>query len=90
MRGRPEDQPGPRERDPYDAVQDIAFSSDGRRVVSGSWDGTAQVWDISTTLNAGAAGRREVFRLTHNDDVNAVGFSPDGKWVVSGSWDNTD
>jgi FOG: WD40 repeat len=64
-----------------DWVFDVAFSPDGRYVVSGSEDNTARVWE--------AASGREVARLTHDDWVFDVAFSPDGRYVVSGSWDGT-
>jgi FOG: WD40 repeat len=63
------------------SVFDVAFSPDGRYVVSGSGDGTARVWEADTG--------REVARMTHDDWVSAVAFSPDGRYVVSGSGDGT-
>ncbi len=62
-------------------VNTVAFSPDGKWVVSGSDDGTAVVWEAATG--------RQVARFEHGDDVTAVAFSPDGKWVVSGSADGT-
>jgi hypothetical protein len=59
------------------SVTAVAFSPDGKYVVSGSEDGTARVWE--------AQSGREVARMSHDDGVNAVAFSPDGKYVVSGS-----
>ena len=56
-------------------------SPDGRYVVSGSRDGTAWVWEVTSG--------HEVARLTHDDELSAVAFSPDGRYVVSGSIDNT-
>ena len=60
-------------------ILDVAFSPDGKFVVSGSDDGTARVWI--------AASGVEVARMTLDGGVNSVAFSPDGKFVVSGSDD---
>jgi len=68
-------------------VRSVAFSPDGRWVVSGSWDGIARVWDVSADLSTGAATGTEVTRMTHWRWVDAVAFSPDGRWVVSAGCD---
>ena len=62
-------------------VYSVAFSPDGRYVVSGSNDFTARVWEAATG--------KEVARMTHDFDVSSVAFSPDGRYVVSGSFDTT-
>jgi WD40 repeat protein len=62
-------------------VHAVAFSSDSKYIVSGSYDSTARVWE--------AASGKEVARMTHDDAVFSVAFSPDGKYIVSGSGDNT-
>jgi DNA-binding beta-propeller fold protein YncE len=62
-------------------VRSVAFSPDGKYVVSGSDDGTARVWE--------AASGKEIARMTHDSWVTSVAFSPDGKYVVSGSRDST-
>ena len=64
------------------SVSGVAFSPDGKRIVSGSGDQTLKIWD--------AEKGQEIFTLKgHTDLVNRVAFSPDGKRIVSGSWDNT-
>ena len=62
-----------------DAVTSVAFSPDGRYIASGSYDGTARVWEVATG--------REIARMTHNNLVNSVAFSPNGEHVLSGSKD---
>jgi WD40 repeat protein len=62
-------------------VTSVAFSPDGERVVSGSFDDTVRVWEAATG--------EEVARMTHDGLVYSVAFSPDGEMVVSGSQDGT-
>jgi len=60
----------------------VAFSPDGKQVVSGSHDETVRLWDAAT--------RAALQRLEgHSGCVSSVAFSPDGKQVVSGSDDET-
>jgi WD40 repeat protein len=64
------------------AVRSVAFSPDGRRVLSGSEDNTMKLWDVAT----GALVR--TFE-GHSGRVHSVAFSPDGRRIISGSGDTT-
>ena len=63
-------------------ISSLAFSPDGRTLVSGHTDGRVRTWDAAT----GAAG---VDLPGHTDEVRGLAFSPDGRQVASGSWDKT-
>jgi WD40 repeat protein len=56
----------------------VAFSPDGKTVLTGSHDKTARLWDAGTGKPIGAP-------LQHQGPVVAVAFSPDGKTVLTGS-----
>ncbi|KZP21263.1 hypothetical protein FIBSPDRAFT_931700 [Athelia psychrophila] len=66
-----------------DLVKSVAFSPDGTKIVSGSYDKTVRVWDAVT-------GQAALPPLEgHEGEVLSVGFSLDGTKIVSGSRDET-
>ncbi len=58
-------------------VRSVAFSSDGKLLVSGSDDGTIRMWDMTS-------GSCQHTLIGHNDPVRSVCFSPCGTKIVSG------
>jgi WD40 repeat protein/energy-coupling factor transporter ATP-binding protein EcfA2 len=59
-----------------------AFSPDGSRIVTASWDKTARIWDAATA--------KEIAVLRgHEDPLRSAAFSPDGSRIVTASWDKT-
>jgi WD40 repeat protein len=68
--------------DHTDEVYYSTFSPDGKRIVSGSLDMTARVW------NADGTGEALVLR-GHESAVWRAAFSPDGTRVATASWDGT-
>src|SRR5262249_30149973 len=63
-------------------VGGVAFSPDGKQLVTAGGDGTVRLWDAET-------GRERRTLKGHKDAVCAVAFSPDGKTVASASHDRT-
>jgi sugar lactone lactonase YvrE len=63
-------------------VNSVAFSPDGTRIVTGSSDATAKVWDAQS-------GTELLTLKGHSSTVNSVAFSPDGTRIVTGSSDYT-
>ncbi len=64
------------------SVWSVAFSPDGTRILTGSWDKTAKVWDARTgTLLLELKGTQA--------GAYSVSFSPDGTRIVTGSEDQT-
>ena len=65
-----------------DSVSSVALSPDGKFALSGSYDKTVRLWDITTGQSL------RVFS-GHSATVTSVAFSPDGYHVLSGSADTT-
>ncbi len=68
---------------PHGAVASVDLSLDGTRLVTGSWDRSAKVWDLETG--------KALARLdgVHRGFVNSVRYSPDGARVLTASNDGT-
>ena len=65
-----------------DLVNSVAYSPDGKYIVSGSRDKTIKVWNAQTY--------RAVATLTgHDGYVSSVLYSPNGKYIISGNDDTT-
>lgn len=66
-------------------VYSVAHSSDGKHLVSGSFDKSVKLWDLVTNKEAknyGGVGG-------HTDLVLTTTFSPDGRLIASGAKDNS-
>ncbi|HUB38935.1 MAG TPA: CHAT domain-containing protein [Streptosporangiaceae bacterium] len=62
-------------------VKVMAFGPDGSWIVTGSEDGTARVWEVSSGS--------QLARLEHDGGVTALAASPDGGRIATGSEDAT-
>jgi WD40 repeat protein len=65
-----------------DDVMCVAFSPDGRTVLSGSADKTLRLWEVATGKNL------RTFEQ-HMDLIFSVAFSPEGRTALSASKDKT-
>ena len=63
-------------------VDQVAFSPDGRTILTRSRDNTARLWDVAT-------GRPKGQPMVHAQFIRSVAFSPDGKIILTGGSDNT-
>jgi WD40 repeat protein len=68
---------------PHGVVASADVSHDGTRVVTGSWDRTAKIWDAAT---GHVVAKLEAL---HSDFINSVAFSPDGSRILTASDDGT-
>ncbi len=65
-----------------DEATGVAFSPDGKYLVTCSHDGTVRLWDV--------ASGKEVRRFTgHTGPTFGAAFSPDGKYILTASFDYT-
>jgi WD40 repeat protein len=70
-------------------VRCVAFSPDGTQIVSGSHDGSIQLWDVNTGKLVSTLYSWPWINRAHSDVVSSVSFSPDGNFILSSSWDHT-
>ncbi|HEV3260118.1 MAG TPA: protein kinase [Gemmataceae bacterium] len=64
------------------SVAGVAYSPDGKRIASVSWDMSVKIW------HAEDAESPPVTLRGHIGWVTGVAFSPDGKWLASAGGDN--
>lgn len=63
-------------------VSSLALNRDGKKLISGSWDKTARLWDIPSS-------RCQQIFSGHRKDILTVGFSHDERMIFTGAMDNT-
>lgn len=63
-----------------DGVFSIAVTSDGQKAISGSRDGTAIIWDLTT--------QSKLSTLDHYGQIYAVKVTSDDQWLILGSGKN--
>ncbi|KAF5337774.1 hypothetical protein D9758_016623 [Tetrapyrgos nigripes] len=63
-------------------VLSVAYSPDGKYVISASRDKTIRIWNVQT-------GQQIKCLMGHKDTVRSVVYSPDGRYIISGSDDGT-
>jgi WD40 repeat protein/predicted Ser/Thr protein kinase len=62
-------------------IRCLAFSRDGRLLVTGASDCSVKLWNLHED--------RDILLSGHTDSVSAVAFAPDGRTLVTGSFDRT-
>jgi WD40 repeat protein len=60
---------------------DVAFSPDGARILTASWDKTAKLWDLSSG--------KLLVTYAHQGTVNSAAFSGNGAQIITASSDHS-
>lgn len=64
-----------------DEVMMLAITHDGKKIISGAFDGKIKVWDLKFNLLKSLTG--------HTMPISSIAITPDDKQIVSGSTDGT-
>ncbi len=74
-------------------ILDLAFSPNDRFLVTGSWDSTIRIWDITSVIEGDSQDPSSSVQPTllqsHRRGINTLAFSPDGSLLATGGWSNT-
>jgi WD40 repeat protein len=65
-----------------DSINSLAITPDGSRLITGSSDSTAKIWDIAT-------GTLLHTLIGHTSGISSVVITPDGSRVITGSWNHS-
>ncbi|HRW07979.1 MAG TPA: WD40 repeat domain-containing protein, partial [Caldilineaceae bacterium] len=65
-----------------DEILSLAFTPDGKQLISGSMNGSVRIWDV-------ASGVTEHQLLGHTTAVTFISVAPDGRTVATSSFDYT-
>ncbi|KAG5971040.1 hypothetical protein E4U56_007120 [Claviceps arundinis] len=69
----------------------VAFSPDGKNLISGSMDRTVRMWELSPPQDGQSealkGGKFVKMFVGHGDSVLSVTYTPDAEWILSGSRD---
>jgi WD40 repeat protein/serine/threonine protein kinase len=68
--------------EPGGTVAAVAFSPDGKTLLTGGSGKTARLWHTATGRALGPI-------FSHEHIISAVAFSPDGRMMLTGNWDGT-
>ncbi len=70
------------------AITALAFSQDGRRLVSASYDLSGSQGDATARFWQAAPEATLPVLAGHTNYVYPTAYSPDGHWIASAGWDN--